>query len=250
MKLYNELAEYYYSIENNHRDISHDISLIRSITSGKEHPSVLDLGCGTGEHMDSLSRLGFSCVGIDKSQEMLKVAIKRFPDAGRYINAEMTSFDFFEEFDLVMSLFGSFNYVITDSDVEKVLWNTWRALRPDGSGLFEIWNSIPIKHIKEKDISHISTTTYHGTRIERERGFRILDHPHRTVTEVNYIYRIKVDGDVTEVRDRHVMRAFEKDEMEKFVNNNGFTLKSIYTTTQMDPYKDFSNRIIIHIVKS
>ncbi len=59
MKLYDELAEYYYAIENNHRNIRDDISLILSVMKDHHNPSLLDLGCGTGEHISELSRRGF-----------------------------------------------------------------------------------------------------------------------------------------------------------------------------------------------
>ncbi|HON15751.1 MAG TPA: hypothetical protein PLA51_04660 [Spirochaetota bacterium] len=52
MKLYKELAEYYFAIESNHRNIVFDIQFINSYLSKYQNPSVLDIGCGTGEHLD------------------------------------------------------------------------------------------------------------------------------------------------------------------------------------------------------
>ena len=184
MKLYHELAEYYFSIESSHRNIKNDISLIRSLIRDRKSPSILDLGCGTGEHLNLLSRYGIKCIGIDNSEDMLKIARKRFRGNIEFIKMDITEFDYYDEFDVIISLFGSINYLIEDSKFHKALWNTWKALKPDGIGLFEIWNSIPIQNIKEKNISPISTTKYNDTFIERERGYHLISNIGKTIAEV------------------------------------------------------------------
>ncbi len=249
MKLYRELSEFYFSIEEKNRDISKDIRLIKTLMRAYNAPSLLDIGCGSGEHIHLLHKAGFRCTGIDSSEEMLKIARIRFPGQGTFLNQSMTNFDFFEEFDIAISLFGSFDYMINDSDVESVFWNTWRSLKPGGTGLFEIWNALPVSRIQEKEISHVSDTRYDDTLILRKRGFRLLNHPGRTVVEVNYEYEISRRGEKQTVRDRHVMRAFSREEIEKFILNNGFDIKDFYSSPDQDPYQDYSNKILVHFEK-
>lgn len=250
MQLYNELAEYYFAIEANHRDIHNDISLIRSLLKGKTDPRLLDIGCGTGEHLEKLSKYGITCTGIDSSRAMLDIARKRYPDAATFINDDLRTFDFYNEFDMIMSLFGSFNYLINETDVDKALWNTWRAMKPDGIGLFEVWNSIPVDRIKEKEISPISKTRYEGVLIERERGFHKLPAPGRTVVEVDYRYTIYGQGGSRTVTDQHVMRTFTTDEMNRHLSDNGFRIREIYSSFIKEEYQDFSNRMVILFDKS
>lgn len=249
MKLYNELAEYYYSIEKKHRNIRDDVLLIVSLLEGLETASILDIGCGTGEHINRLSKYGYYCIGIDNSEDMLKIARSRFPDSGRFEYASMQEFNYFEEFDMAISLFGSFNYLIDDKDINKVLLNTWKALKPNGIGLFEIWNSFPIDIIQEKPLSHISTTLYNNTLIRRERGFSIIDTPGKTVVEVNYLYKMKMNDIDETVTDRHVMRAFSKKEMDNFLDNNGFVIKNYYSNSNRVIYNEISSRMVIHFKK-
>ena len=52
-----------------------------------------------------------------------------------------------------------------------------------------------------------------------------------------------------EVRDKHTMRAFNRNEITRFIKDNGFTIKSMYANSRKEPYTDFSNRILIHFVK-
>ncbi|MCU0822078.1 MAG: class I SAM-dependent methyltransferase [Spirochaetes bacterium] len=246
MKLYHELAEYYYSLEEQHRNIDDDISLIKSLVAYKKNPSLLDLGCGTGEHLSRLSRIGIKCTGIDTSASMLRIAKLRFPDSIEFQNQDMRFISYNKKFDIIICLFGSFNYITEDSDINNVFKNTWNALKPDGIGLFEIWNSIPILKIKEKPVSRVSRIDYGGKEIERERGFKLLNNLNKTLVEVNYNYIISKKETI---KDRHIMRAYKKDEIADFIINNDFRICNFYANTLGEPYSPTSNAIVIRFQK-
>ena len=245
MKLYNELAEYYFAIESNHRDITNDVQFIRNCVSGTEQPSLLDLGCGTGEHLNMLKKFGFRSTGIDNSPRMLETAKERFPSGIRFLERNFKSFDFYNEFDIVTSMFGSMVYLIQDSDVDTFFWNTWRAMKADATGIFEVWNSIPVKIIRNKPMSHISTTLYGNVMIERERGFRLTDDQKKTIAEVSYRYRVHtIRGPVT-YEDTHIMRAFTLDEILKFLENNGLKMINVFANSSREPFNENSNKMLI-----
>lgn len=248
MKLYKELAEYYFSIENKHRNIFNDIDLIKSLIKKIDNPSLLDLGCGTGEHLYYLNKTGIKSIGIDSSYSMNRIAKLRFPDSAEFIREDMRDINFKDKFDIVISLFGSFDYLINDEDVDKVFYNTNRALKKDGICLFEIWNSYPIQKIKEKQLNKISVTKHENITIERERGFKLLNYPARTIVEVSYQYILLPQNKI--VKDKHIMRAYTKDEIEKFIEKNGFKIIQLYANSQKEPYRETSNRIIIHFKKA
>jgi SAM-dependent methyltransferase len=249
MILYHRLAEYYFTIEKVHRNIENDISLVRSYLHGIKSPSLLDLGCGTGEHLLQLSRYGIRCVGLDNSEEMLAVARKRSPGKIEFIKSNITDFDYYDDYDMVISLFGSLNYLLDDREIDTVMWNTWRALKPGGIGLFEIWNSYPIDKINSKDMDHVSTTSYGEMTIKRNRGFTRMDFPDKTVVEVNYRYEISSGGSREFIEDKHVMRAFSKDEISHFMEENGLSIISIYSNNLKEPFKKYSNKMMIHFTK-
>ena len=245
MKLYNELAEYYFSIESNHRDIQHDIDLIRSFLHGIHQPAVLDLGCGTGEHLSILKKFGIKGVGIDSSEEMLKIALERNPGGIEFINSDFKKFDFYNQFDAVLCLFGSMAYLLNDNDIDNLFWNTWRALVPGGLGIFEVWNSIPVKKIGNKPLSHISRTKYNDAIIERERGFSIADDANRTIVQVDYLYKvISYEASGTYI-DSHMMRAFTLEEISTFIKANGFEIQHVYANSLKEKFNENSNKMII-----
>jgi SAM-dependent methyltransferase len=251
MKLYHQLAEYYFAIENHHRDIADDISLIRSLLHGVKNPSLLDLGCGTGEHLFQLSRLGIRCSGLDSSEDMIKTGLSRYPEKIAFIRTDITDFDYYDDFDIVTSFFGSMNYLVNDGDIDRAFWNIWRALKDDSPALLEIWNSYPIKQIMGKEMSRVSTTYYNGLKIDRQRGFRILPEiTDKTVVEVNYRYIITGQGSMDELVDRHVMRSWSLEEIRPFIENNGFVIKNLYANSLREPFQNLSNKMLFHLRKA
>jgi ubiquinone/menaquinone biosynthesis C-methylase UbiE len=243
MKLYHELAEHYFAIEKNHRDISRDVSFIAALIVDRKHPALLDLGCGTGEHLALLVREGIRCTGVDISEDMLAAARRRFPNI-EFIHSDMSDIDYDAAFDIVISLFGSFDYLINDADIESMLLKMRKSLKPGGTGVLEIWNSPPILKIKNKGIGPVSTTIDNGVLIKRERGFKLRNDPFKTVVEVNYQYTIDGDG-LKIVRDRHVMRTFTTAEITRFLAGAGFTVKNIFANFLSEPYDENSNRMVV-----
>ncbi len=245
MKLYGELAEYYFSIESNHRDIQNDINLIRSYLHGLDRPSIIDLGCGTGEHLNALKKFGVRCVGIDSSREMLEIASRRYPSGIEFLVKNFTGFDYYNEFDAALCLFGSMVYLLNDRDVDNFFWNTWRSLKPGGYGIFEVWNSIPIQKIKTKPLAHVSQTKCDDTVIERERGFSLIENIGRTIVKVDYHYRITSPGSSKTVDDTHIMRSFTLDEISAFIKSNGFTIRNVFANTLKEKFNENSNKMLI-----
>lgn len=245
MKLYHELAEYYFAIENNHRDITQDASFIAGLLAGRRGASLLDLGCGTGEHLGLLAKAGLRCTGIDVSEEMILTARRRFPEGIDFIRSDMKDISFTGAFDMVICLFGSFNYLIFDAEIDEMLGRIRASMIPGGIGVMEIWNSPPIRKIREKDISPVSVTDVHGASISRERGFKMRDDTGRTVVEVTYRYTIDEAGARKTVRDRHVMRTFTAVEITRFLDHAGFTVKNIYANFKSEPYEENSSRMVV-----
>ena len=246
MKLYQELAEYYFSIEKENRRIDDDVNLITSLVGNIKKPLLLDLGCGTGEHLAELSKLNIDCTGIDASESMIKIAKLRFPNSIQFIKEDIKSFSFKQKFDIIISLFGSLDYLLENNDINIALCNTHKALKPAGIGLFEIWNAVPITKIKEKALDSVSKTNYKGKMIERQRGFRLLNYRDKAIVEVNYSYNLSGN---TIMKDKHKMRAFTREEITNYLETNGFEVLSCYSNSLKQPYDETSNRIILHFKK-
>ncbi len=70
-----------------------------------EKGKVLDLGCGTGlPYARYLVESGFDVLGVDLSEEMVKVASKNVPEA-KFVQLSMNEITYRDEFDGVVSSF-------------------------------------------------------------------------------------------------------------------------------------------------
>lgn len=245
MRLYNELAEYYFFIENKHRNISNDISLVKQLVPRNSRSRLLDIGCGTGEHLDLFRKEGFRCTGIDSSEEMIKIARQRNGAGIQYKIADMLELDYYQQFDIITCLFGSFDYILSNRDVDTVFYNTYRALKPGGVAVFEIWNAYPLHRIEEKGLSHVSTTYYKENKIERERGFRLVEKRPRTIVDVFYRYAVYSGGKVRYVDDKHQMRAYYQKEIERIIRDSGFKIIDRFASSLKEKFHKHSNKLII-----
>ncbi len=98
-------------------------------------PNVLDLGCGTGNMMVRLARLGLCVVGVDLSPEMLAVARHKVPPAAAVRFVQTGAVELIDHFPA-----GSFDTIVSIlvfselSDAEQcvVLRQCRALLRPSG----------------------------------------------------------------------------------------------------------------------
>lgn len=119
----------------------------------------LDLACGTGAAALALARAGIEVVGVDRSPQMLALARARARDArlpvsfveadirylpigealGRPSDGALSSLALHPAaFDLIICLYDSLNYLISDGDLELALAGAARLLAPGGRVIFDL----------------------------------------------------------------------------------------------------------------
>src|SRR3989344_724892 len=81
---YNDwLSKTYYAAVDVEDRLSHEIPDLLKVFSQHKVKTILDIGCGTGDHAIDLARRGFNVVGIDRSQGMIREANKRKQALGK-----------------------------------------------------------------------------------------------------------------------------------------------------------------------
>lgn len=139
--MFTESADLYdliYSRFKDYKAEAADIAkLLRSI-----HPpcrTVLDVGCGSGEHARLLaSRHDFLVDGLDLDAALLRLAQAKHR-TGRFFEADMSEFQLPQRYDAILCLFSSIGYLQTLPRVERAFRCFRQHLERDGVVLVEPW---------------------------------------------------------------------------------------------------------------
>ena len=102
-----------------------------------ERARVLDLCCGTGQLSQRLTTRGYEVVGIDASEQMLRLARRNAP-AAVFQQADAAEFQLDRPVDAALCTFDSLNHVIELEHVVQALRNTYAALKPAGRFVFDV----------------------------------------------------------------------------------------------------------------
>ena len=198
-RLFDQLAEYY-DVLHDDVDYRAECTLLEEAFS-RSRPgslsSLLDLGCGTGNHALILAKRGYRVTGIDSSAAMLRVA--RAKARGRpnlsFVRADMRSFHLGRTFDAAICMDGAFTHLLTERDILSHLRTVRRHLSPDGVYAFEFAQSL-------KEETEGPGWIYH-------------DGP----TEIVWLYDLSYDRRRHLVNGRNWFFAFEGDRLRRrFVN--------------------------------
>jgi len=111
---------------------------------------VLDLATGTGSVALLLAEEGYKVTGVDLSEQMLvmarKKAIERNLQNVTFLQQDATRLDLPQEFDLVVSLFDSLNYILTTKGLQDAFAGVYRCLQPGGGFIFDLNGEYALEH--------------------------------------------------------------------------------------------------------
>jgi SAM-dependent methyltransferase len=102
---------------------------------------VADLACGTGNMTTILSQRGYNVIGIDRSEDMLSVAQEKAREQGLripFICQDLRRVSLHKTVDAVLIVCDGINYILDDSDLDKVFSGIYSILKPNGVLLFDI----------------------------------------------------------------------------------------------------------------
>ncbi len=146
---FNEVADYYDAMyvdrDGYKKECGRVLDLARlyGTLSASDTASLLDIACGTGEQARYLSR-HFRVVGFDLSQRMIDIAqqkVDRSEFSADFRVANMCDFDFGQQFDVVVNLYGSIGFVENAEQMQSAMQAAFRHLKPGGVFLLTPWTT-------------------------------------------------------------------------------------------------------------
>jgi len=132
---------------------------------------VLDVGCGTGRHLEVLAARGFSVTGLDRSRALLDHARESGILPGRLVRGDMRRLPYADgTFASLISMFTSFGYFGTRSAHVNLLREFARVVVPGGRMVLDYLNEPVVRG----GIVPESTRSLDGYSIEEARSIRPL----------------------------------------------------------------------------
>lgn len=142
MAQYDELARWYdplYAATGKDHAAEARALLDVAARLGVRPGSVLDVACGTGQHLAAFRELvGDDVAGLDNAPGMLEVARERLPDVPLR-HGDMRRFDLGRTFDLVTCLFSAIGHVRDEGDLDAAIERMAAHVAPGGALLVEPW---------------------------------------------------------------------------------------------------------------
>ncbi|WP_167958680.1 class I SAM-dependent DNA methyltransferase [Anaerosporobacter faecicola] len=223
---------------------------------------VLDLGCGTGNVTERLSKKGYDMIGIDNAEEMLSIAMEKAMDQGDsilYLLQDMREFELYGTVSAVVSICDSMNYIMEEDDLREVFRlvnnyldrqgififdmnteykyetilanNTIAENRPNGSF---IWDNY---YYPEEKVNEYDLTIYVKEDFGEENETDLDDENEEEYEE---------DGEVFyRFDEKHYQKAYSLDTVKRLIEEAGMEFVNAFDAFTHDPVTPTSERIYI-----
>ncbi len=182
---------------------------------------MLDIACGTGQHLIRLARRGYEMTGLDLSPDNLGYVRGRVLKAGfkiDLIQADMADFEVDQPFDAGICLQDSQGHLLTNEEILSHLRSVARAVRPGGLYIFD--RMIP------NNWSH-PATQWRWTRRQGRTTVRATFRTMFDIDEVSQVCQEEITLEVQEgnrrrtIRQRHPTRVVFPQELRALIQLNG-----------------------------
>ncbi|MBA4375978.1 MAG: SAM-dependent methyltransferase [Anaerolinea sp.] len=216
--------------------------------------TILDLGCGTGNHAIPLTRRGYLVTGVDRSEDMLvhtrHKAASDLQDATRepptFLQGDVRSLDLGEQFDAVLMMFAVLGYQLSNEDVAAALQTIRRHLKPGGLFVFDVWYGPAVLAIRPGDRVKVIPID-NGQVIRAASGSLDIS---RHLAEVRYhVWRVKGKQVVSESEEIHQMRYFFPMELAFYLHQVGLEVKGLTAFPSLDRPADETTWNVLGVAK-
>ena len=193
--------------------------------------SVLDLGCGTGNHSHILVGKGYRVFGIDRSWEMLAHARKKMqqlPNPVALMAAELSNFKLRTAFDSVISMFAVVGYLTDNKQLCSLFASAHDHLNTGGLFIFDVWYGPAV--LRQLPETREITVEADHQRFQR-RAVPAIDYS-KNVVQVDYT--LSTLDNIPISKESHRMRYFFLPELELLAAFHNFSLQAVYTFLSFD----------------
>ncbi len=205
--MFTESAHLYDAIYSAFKNYETEAQQIATLIQS-QHPqarAMLDVGCGTGEHVKHLRGQGFEADGLDLDASLLQVARQKVPTA-QFFEADMSNFALGRRFDVVMCLFSSIGYLQSLARVTAALRCFRDHAANDGVVIVEPWFA---PGVLREGPGPAKQAEVDGLHVERTSHMRVDGR----ISTLTFHYRMEDAAGVRVAQEVHTLGLFTPTEM-------------------------------------
>ncbi|MDD6005509.1 MAG: class I SAM-dependent methyltransferase [Firmicutes bacterium] len=208
VKNYQALAKYYDELLQDVDSLDIWVQYIEKYIRGK---NILELASGSGVMADYLKNKGYNVIASDISEEMKEAAKHNFD--GEYLILDMRDYDLGKEFDLILCIVDSINYLESYDDLQRVFNTAYKHLNDGGALIFDMHHKERLFEFEEEYIEegYVGNIPYQWTIESDIENQCLLEH----------FAFYENDGIVSE---NHIQHVFDYDKVIEVLENTGFSV--------------------------
>jgi SAM-dependent methyltransferase len=186
---------------------------------------LLDIACGTGNHVTLLAKRGFNVYAQDLSSDMLSLAKEKAKSQKlkiKFMEAKpMQNFRHKRKFDAVIAMFSSIDYLTSRKDLKNTFNNIRACLKENGIFTFDFWN----KECVLKHYSPLKKKVFlHGEKKVIRKSCTSLDR-RNSIASISYTcHHYDNNRIICSIKESHKMKFHYIKEMKKILESCGFKI--------------------------
>ncbi len=202
-----------YGVSKPERDVEDVLASERNL--------VVDLGCGTGTLTELMYRKGYDMIGVDISEAMLNIAMKKKAESGAeilYLLQDMRELELYSTVGTVFSVCDSLNYILEDDELLEVFSLVNNYLYPGGIFIFDFNTEYKYRQV-------IGNTTIAENREDCSFIWENLYDPEEEVNEYDLTVFVREDGErFRRFTETHFQRGYTVEKIRGLLEQSGMAL--------------------------
>jgi SAM-dependent methyltransferase len=198
--------------------------------------TILDVGCGTGQHAIELAARGYELTGVDLSEAMLAHARRKSASLAavsrlHWLQGDARTFDAGGSFDMAIMMFAVIGYLTSNAQVLEGMRNIRRHLVADAIFACDFWFGPAV--LTERPTDRVRTMpTEHGEIVRTTRTeVHVLEH---TADVTFRLWEMRGNQVVSDSCETHRMRYYFPQEFALLLSCSGFELVQLSAFPSLD----------------
>lgn len=182
---------------------------------------VLDLGCGTGTLTELMYEKGYDMIGVDLSESMLDIAMKKREESKSeilYLLQDMRELELYSTVGTVYCVCDSLNYILEEDELFQVFSLINNYLFPGGIFIFDFNTDYKYREI-------IGDTTIAENRDDCSFIWENYYDPEQEINEYDLTVFVRQEGDqFRKFTETHFQRGYTLEQITSLVDRAGMAL--------------------------